>query len=744
MLVNAQKYEQAERVRRSIGQMLENLELLRDEAWADTPETYGRLEELSCGREEFACTSADLGITQAEDGHQLVFAACRKDFGRFVELVREQAARVMEETEASVIHLALFVSGMRHRIRVERQFDRKACQALRAELNRAARGGRKIRALACTCVLLGTYEKQTVSLRDLEPYQMILEPPPRLDAGWRRSPEEAAASAAPPVQAAAATSALYQLAELYNLVGEPLFQTNVRFGIDEVMGVDQSICQTLEKEPELFWFRNNGITILTESASGPLRRGEELILGRLEPGEPPDFSVVNGAQTITAAARYFYRLEDRLAAGEGDEEFRKKLRNQLERAREQARVLVRVIRIRGGRAEALSKSISVALNRQKPIRMEDIAFTSAEVSKLALFLSSAPPEEKNTFRLIRRGEDAGGDRFMELETFVRARLACAGHPGAARAKSTNELLRLSREDTGVQRLVQPGIFSDDWLDAEDGREGAVFRRDYGAVWFAGQAAAEYDRLRRGIRYLPPEALAVIQNGKWYFTAVLAALLNGFSTDFSAFSADFRQAAEKLPAAMRQFIDLMLLCPRDPPDAELNSNYFKNDRPSQWLLHVFQGEAGTDDPDQAREIRRQAEAFAALFGVTLPPCRDSGPAGGTDGSWILLGQKRASVSSDAQALTQITEYLLNTYTVSGEELALFCGSWLTASPVVSRSGEGYFRGAPRQIQAGANLYWVGTSSNTKAKQRQLRALWRLTPAGENEIRWIKNGQQVFPF
>lgn len=74
------------------------------------------------------------------------------------------------------------------------------------------------------------------------------------------------------------TADLYNFAEIYNQAGDELFKKNVRLGIDDVLGVDKEIKNTLEKDPEKFWFRNNGITILLEEQSLKLDRTSEIIL----------------------------------------------------------------------------------------------------------------------------------------------------------------------------------------------------------------------------------------------------------------------------------------------------------------------------------------------------------------------------------------------------------------------------------------------------------------------------------
>ena len=76
------------------------------------------------------------------------------------------------------------------------------------------------------------------------------------------------------------------------------------------MGVEQSIRRTLQREPWHFLLKNGGITLLVQEdeSTDAACCTDELILGKLSPDAAPGFSVVNGAQTITTAAQFFYEL----------------------------------------------------------------------------------------------------------------------------------------------------------------------------------------------------------------------------------------------------------------------------------------------------------------------------------------------------------------------------------------------------------------------------------------------------
>lgn len=745
---NVQKYALTDQVEHSVNQLLRNWEMLREEDWAMAPQTRLLVERLACSRENFVCSSVSMGITEAESGRQILFGVCRDPFEGFQDLVESAILRMSQDADDTVFYMAFFVDSMKTRISVERQFDRRACQAIRNRINKAL-GGRKIRSLQRTCILLRDYPKKTIVLKHLQYYEMVQEPPVDLRFNWERpfdgGENQTEEAAFPLVRAITFTSDLYQLVDLYHLIGEPLFQNNVRFGIEEEMGVDEAIRRTLSEEPEMFWFKNSGVTFLVENASRCFGSAEELILGEIGPGKAPDFSVVNGAQTITTAARYFYQLEDQKARAKKEGQEDADLEAQIDRARRLGRVLVRVIYISagesGGQAKTLSKSISVALNRQKPIHIEDIAFTTAEVSKLADCLENRLHSGENAFRLIRRGEDVGADRHMELVEFARARMACAGRPGVARAKGMNELLRLDGQEDGTLKFARPELFADDWLEAEGEAETGIFQRDYGAIWFAHQASKGYDRQRRRFPERNPEFLIALNNGKWYFIAVLVQILNEFRPDFRHFCTDYEAVADKIPEAMERFVEIILMLNRGDTEEELNSNLFKKETLYERLLRGFQSGFAAETSEKEEAINRKAREFASLCGVDFSWLDVSADDGEIRADYVVLKDRKVLVKSDAQALAQIAEYVLTTYPLP-DDWEEACGSWLTADPAAAQAEFGYFRGAPRHIRTEALDFWVGTSSNTMVKQRQLKTLCQLADIEEGEIRWVKKGTAAF--
>lgn len=142
---------------------------------------------------------------------------------------------------------------------------------------------------------------------------------------------------------------LYDIVEMYNHVGDELFRSNLRYGINEQLDVEKSMKETLRNHPENFWFLNNGITITVRKKNGlNLRKSSHIILDSGSKEFPEVISVINGAQTITTAADFWYGDAKR---NEDDPEGART------RAMEQARVLLRIMCVNEDESDCQGSSI---------------------------------------------------------------------------------------------------------------------------------------------------------------------------------------------------------------------------------------------------------------------------------------------------------------------------------------------------------------------------------------------------
>lgn len=364
------------------------------------------------------------------------------------------------------------------------------------------------------------------------------------------------------------TANLYDIVEIYNQVGDVLFKDNVRFGIGEQLGVDKAIKDTLKNAPEYFWFRNNGITLLIEEPDTILNNSSEIVL-KPKNEENIKFSVINGAQTITAAAEYFYTLQAKIEEEKSNEANKDSiLKTELENAKN-AKVVLRIIQIQGENIPEEAKKISIALNRQKPIKMEDIAFTNYFIEKMNSFL-----ETNNIgYTLAKRSEISYSYEEYSLIDFARARKACSGAPGEARNKDAAALLKLS--DKTIQQFTDTAIFIKEWYSSVDDKSSKIiFNKYYKPILFAMKMANIYENNYKNLIKHNSYYDTVIKNGKWYFVAFLVFVLNGNDTDYSGF--DFstdNMTCEEIVSLIEEFAKYYcelfeLTNPR------INSNTFK--------------------------------------------------------------------------------------------------------------------------------------------------------------------------
>lgn len=85
--------------------------------------------------------------------------------------------------------------------------------------------------------------------------------------------------------------------ELYAKHGDRLFALNIRGFEGEDKAVNQAMAKTLAKEPQYFWFYNNGITILCDAATETTESGGKSILSVTNP------QIINGQQTTIMLSR---------------------------------------------------------------------------------------------------------------------------------------------------------------------------------------------------------------------------------------------------------------------------------------------------------------------------------------------------------------------------------------------------------------------------------------------------------
>ncbi|HEL9631008.1 TPA: AIPR family protein, partial [Streptococcus suis] len=193
--------------------------------------------------------------------------------------------------------------------------------------------------------------------------------------------------------------------ELYDKLGNQLFKKNIRIGISNDNEVDTYIGSTLGKENEKFWFYNNGISLyIPNNAQFQMRFNNILYINDIE-----GVSVLNGAQTLTAVAQKLSELNVE------NNEFNPK-------------VILRIYTFTDSQIndEHIIDRITISLNRQKPIKIDDIAYTTDFVAYVNGYFNTDENKisDKSKFSFVRRGERTSqNDHQYHLIDFARVKLA---------------------------------------------------------------------------------------------------------------------------------------------------------------------------------------------------------------------------------------------------------------------------------------------------------------------------------
>lgn len=239
------------------------------------------------------------------------------------------------------------------------------------------------------------------------------------------------------------TAELDSVIELYDIFGDNLFSKNVRIGgIEDNTGIDNDIINTYIYKPNEFWFLNNGISLFIEtnkSINFDIYNSVSIDLDGID-----NISVINGAQTIKAVSEARYD-ENKERKGKAMVLLRMYIyENNMEKDDE----TIRKIR-------DFSEKVTVALNKQKPIKQVDLAYITNFVKNMQ---NIKDMERKDTdikglaFAFVRRGEAESAVLCQyQLDMFAKiVKAYLLKKPGKARSQSYSTLLAVeelnSRED----------------------------------------------------------------------------------------------------------------------------------------------------------------------------------------------------------------------------------------------------------------------------------------------------------
>lgn len=332
------------------------------------------------------------------------------------------------------------------------------------------------------------------------------------------------------------TAKLFDIVKLYNTKGKGLFDKNIRMGIEDVLNVDVAINETLENAPSEFWYLNNGITILVEKGNLDLRKNDQITL-KDNVYSKLGLTVINGAQTINSAARFFYKREENDSVRIN--------------AEKNAYVMLKVVEINSSLGKAQNNDqdnaqendqnndqdntqendqnndqsnahdanklherinqITISLNRQKPVVIEDIAYTLPVINfinELKYKFDEVPglaeehPElRKLLFNIVRRGEVAVVEKQRyTLKILPRILMTILlNKPGKARTAGLKTLIKINSEGNHFEdRDLFPIFERTESGNAEQANNNAetvdpnllleyeFFKKNYAAVNFSMQ------------------------------------------------------------------------------------------------------------------------------------------------------------------------------------------------------------------------------------------------------------------
>ena len=183
----------------------------------------------------------------------------------------------------------------------------------------------------------------------------------------------------------------YDLAKLNNKYSNTLLGRNILYGqnlresLSKNSKTYESMFETINKEPELFLFYNNGITIIASSTNA-IEKDTEKEMIQIE-----NFSIINGAQTTSTLGAYLKDAE---------------INNELEKIENLKKVFVltKIYEINQDlkNHKAISENIKIYNNTQTPLSSRDMVSIRKEQIDLKnrLLMGESP----NIFVFIKKGE----------------------------------------------------------------------------------------------------------------------------------------------------------------------------------------------------------------------------------------------------------------------------------------------------------------------------------------------------
>lgn len=524
---------------------LEEIELV---PYNDLPSPQGIVKVLKHQHYlENGITAQQLGC--AVDGDQVVFVhySSKKPPEEVFKILQSP---LLEDGDPVTCHIVVLTNTIAENAQVEAQ---KARITKLAKASLSNRSKDKKRSKICFCTLHTPVKTEQVFSIAIQ--SRIRSPHYDSAIQFNADSSKPGASEIYHVSSDVYIAKLFDIVSLYNHIGAELFARNVRYHIRDALNVESEIQNTLTKCPSSFYNCNNGIAMQIKSQKNLDRRAESDI--RLTYSEIEDLSIINGAQTISAAANFFFQQ-----AGDASQ-----IEN-IQCAKKNAWVLLRVFYPDDKQQKSCSQAfdqISISLNRQKPITPMDVAYTCPQITLINSFYENdtCPPY---CFKLLKRGQNEPGRFHYQLSDFGRVVTAYYYNaPGAARSNPTQVIVRYS--DTSSEYDTVEFSESDPFkpiyapFDLYDDKA-ALFLSWYKPVNFAMEISEVYrlaEKQYRKASSLDANTLAVLANGRYFFIAYVVNALNcaGKPSTAERSFANFDYNADHVKCAKESIIKLIL-------------------------------------------------------------------------------------------------------------------------------------------------------------------------------------------
>lgn len=588
---------------------LEEIELV---PYSELPSPQEIVKELKRRRYlENGITAQQLGC--AEDGDQVVFAhySPKKPPEEVFKILQSP---LLEDGDPVTCHIVVLTNTIAENAQVEAQ---KARITKLAKASLSNRFKDKKRSKICFCTLHTPAKTEQVFSIAIQ--SRIRSPHYDSAMEFNADSSKAGTLESYHISSDVYIAKLFDIVSLYNHIGAELFARNVRYHIRDALNVESQIQNTLTKCPSSFYNCNNGIAMQIKSQKNLDRRAESDI--RLTYSEIEDLSIINGAQTISAAANFFFQQTDDASQIEN-----------IQCAKKKAWVLLRVFYPDDKPQKNCSQAfdqISISLNRQKPITPMDVAYTCPQITLINSFYENGT-YPLYCFKLLKRGQNEPGRFHYQLSDFGRIVTAYYYNaPGEARSSPTQVIVRYSdtsseydtvefSESDPSKPIYAPFDLYDD--------KAALFLSWYKPVNFAVSISEVYRLVEKQYRNAAtPDAntLAVLANGRYFFVAYVVNALNHAGKPLTAERsfANFDYSADHVKCAKEYIIELILqystlvaqfaetyLKNDGSGRNTLNSNDFKipafyqawcdntqgNDQISNWLNSLMAALGGTDE------------------------------------------------------------------------------------------------------------------------------------------------------